>query len=261
VTAIAVAVVVVLILLLAARDLVARRRERQLLEELGAMRSQVKENDRLVNVGQLVSGLAQDLKSPLQGALGSAELLAASGPSGHDSAQELQEIRDNVTRAVGIVRNLLAFTETGALDRRWHDLNEIVRDAVQRHRTSGQAGDAVGFQGPERLQLIYIDGRQIEKVLATVLQFTAHARRPGESAAVAVATHRVSGPTDRMVIDIDDPVASEADEELAWSADLDGCRRILQAHGGSLEVEHRGAGGLRFHLELPVTELVETEGT
>ena len=104
-------IAVILGLLLVAREIQSRRRKRTLLEELDSLRSQQKDTDRLVNVGQLVSGLAQDLKSPLQGMLGNVEVLSASdGPGTHD-AQELKQIRDNVTRAAGIVRNLLAFTE------------------------------------------------------------------------------------------------------------------------------------------------------
>jgi K+-sensing histidine kinase KdpD len=253
-------ILAVLLVALVARDYVARRKERLLLEELETLREQAKQNDRLVNVGHLVSGLAQDLKSPLQGALGSAELLAASDRSG-DSSQELREIRDNVTRAVGIVRNLLAFTETTELDRRWHDLNQIVGEAVQRHRSSGVPADGMAFQGTGRLQLIYVDGRQIEKVLTTLLNLTIRGSRRTAAGDVSVITRRVPTPEDHMVIDIDDPAVIGVDDEPAWSGDLDACRRILQAHGGLLDVEHRGVSGLRFHLELPITELVENPAT
>ena len=42
-------------------------------------------------------------------------------------------------------------------------------------------------------------------------------------------------------------------DELAWSGDLIACRRVVLAHGGSLEVERPVYGGYRVHLELPVT--------
>jgi signal transduction histidine kinase len=125
---------VVLALLLVARDLYARRREHELKAEIASLRTQVKATDRLANVGRLVSGLAQDLKSPLQGVIGSAELLAASDPSHGAAPEEVQDIRDNVTRAVGIVRNLLAFTETNALNRRWLDVNDIAARAIEYQR-------------------------------------------------------------------------------------------------------------------------------
>jgi len=116
----------------------------------------------------------------------------------------------------------------------------------------------IAFQGTSRLQLVYVDSRQIEKVLMTLLTHTSHgAGRNG--AGVAVATRRMTTPTDHMIIDIDDPHAGSADEDVAWSGDLEACRRVLQAHGGSLEVEPQGAGGVRFHMELPITELVEKQ--
>ena len=247
--------VLALVVALVVRESAARRRQQKLLDELESLRVQAKQTDRLVNVGQLVSGLAQDLKSPLQGMLGSAELIAASDPS--EQAQELAQLRDNVSRAAGIVRNLLAFTETSELNRKWDDLNEIVRRAVQQHRTGHDEG--IAFQGTSRLQLVYVDSRQIEKVLLTLLSHTVHGQRNG-AGGVAVATHKMSSPTDHVVIEIDDPHASSADDEVGWSGDLDACRRVLQAHGGSLEVETQGARGVRFHMELPITaELMETQ--
>jgi len=175
-------------------------------------------------------------------------------------AAQVREIRDNVTRAVGIVRNLLAFTETTELDRRWHDVNEIVRLAAQQHRSGGNGSSGVTFQGTSRLQLVYVDGRQLEKVLSTLLAHTGHGRG-GAAADVVVTTHRIATPMDHLAIDIVDPAVSAADEEVAWSGELDACRRVMQAHGGSLEVEHQASGGLRFHMELPVTELLETQAT
>src|SRR4029077_7498405 len=145
---------VVLVVVLVVRETSARRRQQQLQDELEALRLQAEQTDRLVNVGQLVSGLAQDLKSPLQGMLGSAEILAASDPADAGAAHELKQLRDNVTKAAGIVRNLLAFTETTALDRRWHDLNEIIRHAMQQHRSAGDAAENVTYQGTSRLQLV-----------------------------------------------------------------------------------------------------------
>ena len=254
-------VLAVLVVVLAVRVAAARRREQKLLEELESLRVQARQTDRLVNVGQLVSGLAQDLKSPLQGMLGSAEVLAASEPADQHAAQELKQIRDNVTRAAGIVRNLLAFTETTELNRKWDDINGIVKRAVQQHRS--QAGGGVAFHGTSRLQLVYVDSRQIEKVLLTLLSHTTQGSRNG-AGDVAVATRRLTSPADQMVIDIDDLHAassSAVDDDTAWSGDLDACRRILEAHGGSLEVETRGVGGVRFHMELPITELVEQQET
>ena len=258
--ALAPALAIVLVILLIARDVYARRRERELGAQIESLRDQVKATDRLANVGRLVSGLAQDLKSPLQGMIGNAEVLAVSEARNASSAEELRDIRDNVSRAVGIVRNLLAYTETHALQRRWQDLNDVVRHAIEWPRRDGTGGRHVSFDESARLPLVYIDGRQLERVIATILE---HARRHGiaRDGAVLVTTSRGTSGEDCLTIDIEDSALPLPDDSPEWAGDLDGCRRVLEMHGGSFEVGRRRTGGVRFHLELPVTEQVETEAT
>src|SRR5215813_5003150 len=160
---------VLLAILLVARDLLARRTERRLRAEMKKLKGGLRDTDRLANVGRLVSGLAQELKSPLQGVLGNAEVLAATGDS-ETPSPELNEIRENATRAVGIVRNLLVFTEANSLNRRWHNLNDLVSTALDSRRSElAAAGVRVNLEGAPRLPLVYVDGRQLERVITTLL--------------------------------------------------------------------------------------------
>lgn len=242
--------------LLVARELAWRRAIRVLRDRIAADRLALREHAQLAHVGQLMSGLAQDLKAPLQGVIGNTELMVANTGVGLDSQDEIREIQEQVARAAGIVRNLLAFTETSALHRRWQDLNEVANRAVDSLRTELDAsGVRVTVALAERLPLIYVDGRQLEKVIATLLaRPSPRSALRRESAAVTLATRR-GEPDDRLVIELDDRTAADLDEldEPAWSGDLVACRQIVQAHGGSLEVERPANGGYRFHLELPVT--------
>ena len=242
--------------LLVARELTWRRTVARMRRQAAADGIQLREQEQLAHVGQLVSGLAQELKSPLQGVIGNAELMLASGGLGGGSQDELRGIQENVARAAGIVRNLLAFTETAALSRRWQDINELASRAVEGVRNELDAsGVSVNFALAERLPLMYVDGRQLEKVISTLLSRPAPRSAPRrESVAVTLATRR-GGPDDRLVIELDDRTAAQVDEldEPTWSGDLVACRQIVQAHGGSLEVERPAEGGYRFHLELPVT--------
>ena len=222
-------------------------------ERLAADSIQIREQEKLVHVGQLVSGLAQDLKSPLQGVIGNTELMLASVGPASESNDELREIQENAARAAGIVRNLLAFTETSSLSRRWQDINELASRAVDSMRSELDAsGVRVNVALAERLPLMYVDGRQLEKVIATLLSRPAPRSNPrSETTAVTLATRR-GEPDDRLVIELDDRAGADPDES-SWSGDLAACRQIIQAHGGSLEVERPANGGYRFHVELPVT--------
>ena len=250
---VAIAVAVVLVALLVVRELTWRRAFAATREQLAANGIQIREQEQLAHVGQLVSGLAQELKSPLQGVIGSTELMLATGGLGAESKDELREIQENATRAAGIVRNLLAFTETSSLSRRWQDINELANRAVEGVRSELDAsGLRVNFSLAEHLPLMYVDGRQLEKVIATLLSRSSpHPSPRREIAAVTLATRR-GEPDDRLVIELDDRTAADLDEPTWWG-ELSACRQIVQAHGGSLEVERPANGGHRFHLELPVT--------
>lgn len=126
---VAVLIAIVLAVVLVAREIHWSRAVDDLRRRLDTVRARMREGEELAHVGQLVSGLAQELKSPLQGMLGNTEvMLASAGPASTDDLKELQE---NAARAAGIVRNLLAFTETGKLSRRWQDVNDIVTHAAE----------------------------------------------------------------------------------------------------------------------------------
>jgi len=235
---------------LVVREVMWRRAEALLRRRIADLRAELGDHEHRAQVHQVVSGLAQELKSPLQGVLGNTELILASGGLSGASADDVLQIQQHATRAAGIVRNLVAFTETNALIRRWQDINALATRAAEGVRVDLEsAGVALRLSLADHLPLLYVDGRQLEKVIATLLS-----RRPiGADLAAAVpavtlATRR--GADDRLVIDIDD--RSSDGDEPAWSGDLAACREIVQAHGGSLEVERAADGVFRFHLELPV---------
>ena len=235
-----------------AREVSARRALAGVSRQLAAARTRLGEQVEMANVGRLVSGLAHELKSPLQGVIGNTEVMLAARPPG---SEELRNIRDEAARAAGIVRSLLAFTDTTTLLRRWHDLNEIIARAVDACRGDLEsAGVRAQLVGTERLPLVYVDGRQLERVIGTLLARPMHvpafAARGRLDSSITVATRRGN---DRILIDLDDLTIAESADEAAWSADVAACRRVLEAHGGSLEVEARDNGGFRFHMELPVT--------
>ena len=206
----------------------------------------------MANVGQLVSGFAQELKGPLQGVLGNTELMLASATPGTESAADLREIQVSATRAAGIVRNLLAFTETSNLSRHWQHLDDIVGRAVAGCRLELEgSGLQVQVTCAERLPLVYVDGRQLEKVVTTLLTRPSVRSMPVRGRAeVALVTRRAAD--DTLVLDVDDRTAGDMDE-ASWSGELAACRQIVEAHGGSLEVRSPPGGGCRFHLELPVS--------
>jgi K+-sensing histidine kinase KdpD len=200
---------------------------------------------------QDVSGLARDLRSPLQGVIGNTELILAGAEPSQMPSEELREIHDNAARAADIVRTIAAVAGTSKLSRRWQDLNDIVSRALDSCRPEFTAsGVRVDFDRSDRLPLVYVDGPQLERALTALLQHPAPRSLPRrESGAATLRTKRRQEADDRLVVEFDDRTASI---DTATSADVASCRHIIEAHGGSLDVERPSRGGYRFVLELPV---------
>jgi K+-sensing histidine kinase KdpD len=199
-----------------------------------------------------LSGLAHDLRSPLQGVIGNAELILASGHAlATPAAEELQQIHDNASRAADIVRTIAAAAQTSTLSRRWQDLNLIVARALENCQPEFSAsGIRVDFDRSERLPLVYVDGPQLESALSALMQHSAPRSTPRrQGAAATLRTRRREGGDDRLVVEFDDRTASV---DTGTAADVASCRHIIEAHGGSLDVERPSKGGYRFVLELPV---------
>ena len=196
-----------------------------------------------------VSGLARDLRSPLQGVIGNTELMMAVDPTAA-LADELHEIQVNAARAADIVRTIAAVAETSTLSRRWQDLNDIVARALESCQPElAASGVRVDFERSERLPLVYVDGRQLEQALSALLQYPAPRRAPPENGAATLRTKRSEGADDRLVVEFDDRTSALDTTTLA---DVASCRHIVEAHGGRLEVDRPSRGGYRFVLELPV---------
>jgi K+-sensing histidine kinase KdpD len=255
----ALAAAAVLALTLALRELIHRRRQAALRARIDELRRHARDSEHIAHVGHLVSGLAQDLKEPLQRIIGNTELMLA-GDAPTPAAEELRDISENATCAAGIVRNLLAFTGSATPVPRWQDINDVVERAVQSCRAElGAVGARVVVERRDRLPLVYVDGRQLEKVVSTLLSRPAVAARAREQvAAVTLATARRDGLDDRLTIDVDARGAVDGSDGASWSADLAACRQIMETHGGSLDVQHPASGACRFHLELPLTATVQT---
>ena len=241
---------------LAWRELSHRRTVRGMRQMVADSRANATRSEELASVGALVSGLAQELKTPLQGVLGNTELMLMSTDRGETGTEELREIRDNATLAAGIVRNLLAFADTTALKRNWHDLNSIVARAIETCRMEQDAANVrIDVTPTPRLPLAYVDGRQLEKVLTTFIGRAGHAGRSGNEgpAVVIVTAHRRTQPDDRLLIEIDDDAAVSSPLDDAFGiGGLTSCTKIVEAHGGGVLVAPRSRG-LHVQLELPVT--------
>ncbi len=240
--------------------------ERDISEER-RLREQLIHSERLSAVGELVAGIAHELNNPLQGVMGSVELLIRAD-NRVNTRDELEGIRADGERAAKIVRNLLSFARRSAMDRSVADLNELVRATLVWRKSDLITGRVTLEESyADELPLIIVNREEIQQIVLNLIINAEHAMRAtGQPGTLRV---RTSATDSAVRLDIRDDGAGIAREVASrifepffttkpvgegTGLGLSLSLGIAEAHRGSLTMvpSERGA---HFRLTLPMASL------
>jgi two-component system nitrogen regulation sensor histidine kinase GlnL len=231
-----------------------------------------RDSERVLDFEALAAGLAHEIKNPLAGLQGSAELLAREAEgSARDYAQVIAR---EAKRVDGLVRELLDLARPAALQIAPVDIHQVLGD-VQVLSRGIPGADEVTLLERFDPSLPFVSGDE-EKLTQVVLNLVrnaldALAGRPDPQLVLetAVASQRVrtaSGhtrPLARISVKDNGPGIPEAmiprlftpfatSKPHGTGLGLAISRRIIDAHGGRIEVRNRSAGGCEASLYVPL---------
>lgn len=250
-------------LILLLRDL-TRRRE---LEE------DLKRSDRLATLGTLAAGLAHEIKNPLAGIRGAAQLLRrALGPDA-----PLREHTDIVIREVDridqLMEQLLNLSRPHALQLRPLNIHEILDQVLLLEEDAREGAPiAVHKHFDPSLPLIRGDRSQLAQLFLNLVKNAVQAMPDGGDLFVTTRMEtdfhiREPGKEREKFIwvDIRDTGAGITEENLphifspffttknrGTGLGLAVCHRIVKEHGGMIRVDSRRGEGTTFKVSLPV---------
>jgi two-component system nitrogen regulation sensor histidine kinase GlnL len=228
--------------------------------------------ERALDFEALAAGLAHEIRNPLAGLQGSAELLAreAEGPAREYALVIAREAK----RVDSLVRELLDLARPAALQAGPVDIHDVLGDALVLAR--GMPGaDRIAFaeRYDPSLPPVRGDDEKLMQVLLNLVRnaVEAVAERSEplitlETGVAAVRLRSASGRTRPLariaVLDngpgIPEPMLHRLFTPFATSKPngtglgLAISRRIVQAHGGRIEVKNRPAGGAEASVFLPL---------
>ena len=228
--------------------------------------------ERALNFEALAAGLAHEIKNPLAGLQGSAELLAREAEG--NARDYAQVIAREAKRVDGLVRELLDLARPAALQTGPVEIHDVLRDVLVLAR--GMPGaDRVAFveRYDPSLPPVSGDDEKLTQVILNLvrnaLEAVAGVASPHITLETAVATLRVraaSGRTKPLVrISVQDSGPGIPDAMLprlftpfstskphGTGLGLAISRRIVEAHGGRMEVKNRSGGGAEANVYLPL---------
>ena len=237
---------------------------RDLTDEI-RLRDQLVKSERFSAIGQLVSGVAHEINDPLQSVVGGLDVVL-SDIHGAAVQNDLERIKEEASRAVRIVRNLIAFVRKGPRERLLQDLNEIVHETISlRAHELEQANIDLEEDYGQSLPLVAANRDEMQQI---VMNLILHAEQgvvgrerrgrivvrtyvSGKDAVVDVSDNGWGVP-DRVVSQIFEPFVTTRASGHVAGLGLSIAFSIAAAHGGTLElVPSSSADGACFRLRLP----------
>lgn len=232
------------------------------VEKLQQSRQQALRSEQLAAVGQLAAGMAHELRNPLT----SMKILVQSAAERSDGTglrnRDLDVLQQEISRLEELIRTFLDFARPCKVSAQEVDIAAIVDDTVRFLRPRAKRRlVSIENVGPSSALRVVADAHQIRQVLLNLILNALEALPGGGTVWVRVApdgddwltievADNGSGLPDDMAERIFEPFVSTKETGLGLGLSI--CRRIAEAHGGTIEAAAREGGGAVFMVRLPV---------
>ncbi|MBI5502761.1 MAG: sensor histidine kinase [Deltaproteobacteria bacterium] len=256
------------------REREERRRQERLalrlqatLDELRATERQLVRSQSLAALGQMTSGLAHEIRNPLHAMKGTAEVLGDFLPDDPRPRRMLELQVREIDRLAALLERFLAFARPRAPEKKAHLAGDLVRRAAELLRVeAARAGVDVDVRVAADDPAVGCDAAQIEQVILNVGLNAIQAMAPAKRGTLRLATSRLRrGEVEYGAIRVANdgpPIPQDLRDRLfepfvtsrenGTGLGLAIAERIVDAHGGLLEVEPGGEGReVAFVIHLP----------
>lgn len=237
----------------------------------GALVVRLREQQGRIDLETLAAGLAHEIRNPLAGLKGAAELMRDELPADAPLRAYTELIAREAARVDGLVRSLLDLTRPPALTLLPANLHALCDDVLLLSRAFVPAGVEVVRRYDPSLPEVELDRDAVAQVLLNLVKNAAEAMAgrqgrivvetgvaPGMRVRVRDSVRQVvrvavldEGPGLPEGVELFTPFATDKPKGTGLGLVLS--RRIAEAHGGRLELrDRRDGGGAEAELLLPL---------
>ena len=164
---------------------ITKRKEDE-LEKL-KFEKQILQTQKLESLGILAGGIAHDFNNILMGILGYTDLALSEISSVSPAREYIEAVNDSSHKAVGLVKQMLAYSGKGKFSLQPVDLNEVIKETIQMLNVSISKNSVLRFNYSPAPVLLNGDPSQIRQIIMN-LTINASEAIEKKSGVIAVTT-------------------------------------------------------------------------
>lgn len=224
-----------------------------------------RQSERLAAIGEMAAGIAHEIRNPLASISGSVEVLMNKKAFDQKYGSLIDVILREAQRLNGIIESFLNYTRRPELEKRLVDIENILDEVVTLLKYNGKWRDSHKIN---KINLIkgktrfWFDPNQVKQVFYNLISNACEVMPNGGEIEIKLSETEESPPQIR--IDVSDQGVGITEEKLSQiftpfyttkkygtGLGLAIVYRIIQEHGGSIEVSSQIGKGTRFSVYLP----------
>jgi two-component system NtrC family sensor kinase len=239
------------------------RKVQERTKENEKLQAKLLQSEKMAAVGQLAGGVAHEINNPMTVILGYAQLILKKINSEDQISKPLLAIEKEARRCKILIDNLLTFSRSSKLSKRFLSINGIIKEAVSLVEVQEKIMnvDFIANYG-ENLPETMLDSNQIQQLVINMCNNAVDAMSEGGT--IKIETARESN---FIIITISDtgmgisegnkkklfePFFTTKEVGKGTGLGLSICYEIVKKHNGEISVESEIGKGSMFIIRLPI---------
>ncbi len=232
----------------------------QKIEEL--FNKQMEKAEHLASIGELAAGLAHEIRNPITGMKGALEIINQKTDESDPKKEIFTEILLQIEKINKIIQDLLSYAKPKEMSVSFVNPNECVKNAVKLAKPQINNKDIrFNFKGLENSTFAWMDEDKIQEVMLNLMLNSISAinkkghinikllQRDKKELEIIFSDDGM-GIRKEILPQIFNPFFTT--KKRGTGLGLSICKKIIEAHKGSIEVQSQERKGATFTIRLPV---------